>query len=66
MTHVGNGAIAVVGHDLDEDTDAMRAVGLIDDTDKVAALDFACAALDGFLDVVLGHIGYFGIGHGQP
>ena len=44
----------------------MWPVGLIDNIDQLAALDLARAALDGLLDIVLGHVGFFGLDHSQP
>ncbi len=65
VAHVGDGPVAVVGDDVDEDADAVRAIRLVDGFDQFTALQLARAALDGPVDVVLGHIGRAGIGHGQ-
>src|SRR5690606_18355946 len=62
----GNGTGAVVGHAVDDDGSAADAVALVADFFVVGAIGTACAALDGALDVVLGHIGVGGLVPGHP
>ena len=62
--HVRGGAVAVVGHRLDEDRDAVGAVALV--TDFLVVLAVAAGGLlDRPLDVVLGHRGRAGLFHRQ-
>ena len=60
------GAVAVVGHRLDEHRDAARAVALVDDGLPVLGVRAGAGALgDRPLDVVLGHRGVLGLLHGE-
>src|SRR5690606_18899366 len=67
MAHLGHGAGAVVGHAVDDDRRAADAIAFVADFLVVVAVGAASAALDGALDVVLGHVGVGGLvpGHGQ-
>ena len=53
--HLRRGAVAVVGHDLDHDGDAVRPVAFIEDDLHLSA-ELAGAALDSALDVVHGDV----------
>ena len=55
VLHLGTGAVAVVGERLDVDGDAVRGVALVGDALVRDAFELAGTALDGPLDVVLGH-----------
>ncbi len=57
VAHLGNGAVLVVGHGLDQDGHAAGAVALVGEFLVIDPLQLAGAALDGFLDVVAGHVG---------
>src|SRR3546814_14929839 len=58
----------LVGHAVDDDRRAADAVAFVADFFIVGAVGAARAALDGALDVVLGHVGVGGLvpGHAQP
>ena len=61
MAKLGNGAVAVVGHRLDQDSDAVRTVALIGDLVVMHAVQIAAAALDGAVDGIVRHIGGLGV-----
>ena len=61
LADLAGGAVAVVGQDFAEDGHAAGTVALVDDFFEVAAFELAGAALDGPLDVVLGHTDGLGV-----
>src|SRR5436189_2654693 len=61
LPELGGRAVAVFGHDLAEDGRAAGAIAFVEHFLHIAALDLARAALDGSLDVVLGHADGFGV-----
>ena len=56
MADLADSAVAVVGQDLDDDGDAAGTVALEGDVLVARAFDLTRAALDGALDVVVGHV----------
>src|ERR1700722_16393549 len=56
MADFADGAVAVVGSDVDDNGDATRAVAFTRDFLVAEAFDLTGAALDGPLDVVLRHV----------
>ncbi len=65
MTHFSHGTGTVVGQAVDDDRRAGQAVALIADFFVVGAFQATHAALDGALDVVLGHVRIHRLVHGQ-
>ena len=63
MTNLAHGAVAIVGQRLHDDRHAAGPVALEGDLFVAHAFQFAGAALDGPLDVVLRHV--FGLGRGN-
>ena len=67
VADLGARAVAVVGHRLDQQRDAARAVALVDDVlERVDVGALAGALGDRALDVVLGHRGVLGLLHREP
>ena len=64
LADLGHGAVAVVGHRLDEEERATGARALVDDLLVGRALELARAALDGALDRVAGHRLALGVADG--
>ena len=60
MANLADGAIAIIGGDVDQHGRAARTVAFEHDLVDLAAFQFAGAAHDGFLDVVGGHADAFG------
>src|ERR1700722_143577 len=56
VTNLANGAVFVVGEDVDDEGDAAGAVALVGDLLVGDAFEFSGAALDGSLDIVGGHV----------
>src|SRR5690606_17876620 len=65
VAHFGYGALAVVGHAVDDQGGAAHAITLVADFLVVDAFFGAGPALDGAQDVVLGHVGRCGLVPGQ-
>src|SRR5690606_17519456 len=57
MAHFGHSADAIVGHAIDDHGSTTHAIALVADFLVVGAIGPARAALDGALDVFLGHVG---------
>src|SRR3546814_17415125 len=57
VAHFGHGADSVVGHAVDDDGSAADAVAFVADLFVIGAVGPASAALNGTLDVFLGHVG---------
>src|SRR5690606_8254176 len=66
VAHLGDGPGPVVGHAVDDDRRAARAVALVADFLVGGAVEIARAALDRALDAVLGHVGVGRLVHRQP
>ena len=60
MADLADGAVLVVGRDLDHDRNAAGTVAFVCDFVDLAAFEFARAAHDGALDVVVRHRNGFG------
>src|SRR6185369_15039525 len=65
VADLGGGAVAVVGHRLDDQRDAARTVAFVRDFLVRGAFELAGAAFDGALDVVLRHVVGLRLGHGR-
>ena len=63
MAHLGGGAVAVIGHCLNDDGDTGRAVAFISDGLVVIRVAGAERLVDRTLDVVIRHIGGFCLGN---
>src|SRR5262245_19651828 len=66
MAHIGDRACLVVGQAIYDDCGAGDAVAFIADLLVVRAFQAADAALDGALDVILGHIVRIRLVHSEP
>src|SRR3546814_14466742 len=66
VTHISLRARRVVGHAVDDDRDAARAIALVADFLEVVGPTLAAAALDRALGGVLGHVGIEGLVEHQP
>src|SRR3954469_18999143 len=64
MTDFADGAVPVIGGELDQQGDAARTVALPPPLFVGRAGQFAGTTLDGAFDVVAGHIGGFGVEDG--
>ena len=64
VTDLADGAVFVVGEDVDDEGDAAGAVALVSDLFVADAFELAGSALDGAFDVVGGHVLSFGGGDG--
>ena len=62
MADVARGAVAVVGHGLDDDGDAARAVAFVGDGLVAVALTGGSRLFEHTLDVVVRHVGRLGLG----
>lgn len=62
MTKFGYGAVAVIGHRLDQDSNAIRAVALVSDLVIIHAFEFAHAAFYRTVNGVVRHVLRLGIG----
>ena len=62
MADVARGAVAVVGHRLDDDGNAARAVAFVGDGFVAVALAGGGRLFEDALDVVVRHIGRLGLG----
>ena len=62
MADVARGAVAVVGHGLDDDGNAARAVAFVGDGLVAVALTGGSRLFEHTLDVVVRHVGRLGLG----
>ena len=62
VAHVGGGAVAVIGHGLDDDGDAAGAVALVGDGLVIVRVAAAERLFDGALYIVVGHVRGLGLG----
>ena len=66
VADLAGGAVAVIGHGLDDDGDALRAVAFVGDLLVVFGVARAERLVDRALDIVIGHVGRLGLGdHGR-
>ena len=63
MPDLGHGAIAIIGHGLNEQRDAARAIAFVRDLFIVHAFFFAGAAPDGAIDRFIRHVAGLGVGN---
>src|SRR5690606_38946132 len=66
VADLGHGALAVVGHAVDQDSGTAGPVALVADFLEVGIVGASRAALDGAQDVVLGHVGRSGLVPSEP
>ena len=62
MAHLARGTVAVIGHGLNDDGDALRTVAFIGDFFIVLGIAGAERLVDRALDIVIGHVGRFRLG----